>query len=131
MIKIKHIIISIIIVLVIIFHNYIYIGLWLGTAYIEKFYNDMKSNLIESNAREENSKVAENWIKETYGDIVADVIDIKYSGKGSGWSSGSVFDLESPFADGMLLVESDKNYKVSGGLNIQDSKFQHLYSKWG
>lgn len=130
MIKIKHIIISIIVALLIIFHEYVYIGLWFCAAYVEKFYMDIKCCVIEYNYREENKKVAEKWIEDTYGKTVSDVIEIKYIGKDRGWGTSSAFYISAPFTDGTIYVTSNQEHDVIGGLNINGSKFQHLYSEW-
>ena len=127
--KRKSIIIIVIISLVLIFHTQIYIGLWFGAAYVEKWVTDYRITKLEQKSREKNREAVEKYIKKEYGDIIYKICEIKYIGRGNGWSVYSQFDLDTPFADGVMWVNSE-DQSILGGFNIEGSKFQHNYAEW-
>ena len=128
--KVVSIIAFILLFFVIFFPRQTYISLWFGVAYIEKFYNDTKYSTIEVMSRNDNTKAAHEWVKKAFGATVSEVVELKYDGRGTGWSDCSTFMIETPFASGALWVSS-KDQSISGGLSIKDDpKFLHLYSNW-
>ena len=105
------------------------IPIWIVEA--RKGINEQKNKAIEieEENRESNRILAENWVKDTYGATLSEVIKIEFSNRGQGWGTESIFHMESPFCTGSIFVDSETK-KVEGGFNLQGKKFLHLYSEW-
>lgn len=125
----RNIILTIILVLAVIFHQQIYVGLWFICVEIVGYSSEMYAVVTEKKARDGNRLVAEKWIEKTYGEIISKVTTIEFSNRSQGWGTNSFFHMESPFATGTIYVNS-KTKEVLGGFHLQGVKFQHLYSNW-
>lgn len=99
-------------------------------------YDNYKTNKeyddIEKKNRDKNTKAAQKYIREKYGDILSEVIKLEYRNRRREyWSANSHYILKAPFCDdGELSVDSE-THNAYGGFNfMMSSKFQHLYSEW-
>ena len=86
---------------------------------------------IEKENRDKNTKAAQKYIRDKYGDILSEVIKIEYIGRRKDWVANSHYILKAPFCDdGELSVDSE-THNVYGGFDFEiSSKFKYLYSEW-
>lgn len=91
---------------------------------------EIRDTIIVGVNNNKNSKALNEYLKENYGDIIYNVVEIKENHR---YGSEMVYNIKMPFMDNMFFVFINNGEITQVNFYdkvFYDPKFQHLYSEW-
>ena len=91
---------------------------------------EIRDTIIVGVNKNKNSKALNEYLKENYGDVIYNVVEIKEKHR---YGSEMVYNIKMPFMDNMFFVFINNGEITQVNFHdkvFYDSKFQHLYSEW-